>query len=461
MIVCVLLPRFELAVAAGGREALAAGPLALAPETGREPLIGETSAAAEAYGVRAGLRLGEALARCPTLRLVAPDPAGVADAWERVVTRAGGHRRRRRVRPARHRPGSRSAGLRRLHGGSVEGVIAAPPHPRPRVRPGRAHRGRRRRPRRIAAARATLARGARRPPGAVVRRRRLGAAPSRFAALAAAIGPARGRRSRRGRRASPPTSRRCPSRCSARGPRSPRCPRRWSASGSPRSGSSRALPRAALADRFGAAGPLARDLARGKDTPLRPARAVRAAARRCSSCPSRPPARSSSARSACSSTACSPARSGAGARVRAVVLSAALVERRDLAVALTFREALADPRRMRLALTGRLTELPAPADVAAPARRGLRPAERRPALAARRAGRDPARPPARGGPPDPRRRRARTPRCASSPSIPTRACPNAAWRSRRGSRDRRARTPPEPSTGGTAACPRRAAAPVR
>ena len=80
MVVCILLPRFELAVAAGGREALATGPLALAPEIGREPLIGETSAAAEAYGVRAGLRLGEALARCPTLRLVTPDPAGVADA---------------------------------------------------------------------------------------------------------------------------------------------------------------------------------------------------------------------------------------------------------------------------------------------------------------------------------------------------------------------------------------------
>src|ERR1700752_494994 len=85
MVVCILLPRFELAVAAGGREALASGPLALAPEIGREPLIGETSAAAEAYGVRAGLRLGEALARSPTLRLVTPDPAGVADAWERVV----------------------------------------------------------------------------------------------------------------------------------------------------------------------------------------------------------------------------------------------------------------------------------------------------------------------------------------------------------------------------------------
>src|SRR6185503_12571115 len=85
MIVCILLPRFELAVAAGGREALATGPLALAPEIGREPLIGETSAAAEAYGIRAGLRLGEALARCPTLRLVTPDPAGVADEWDRLL----------------------------------------------------------------------------------------------------------------------------------------------------------------------------------------------------------------------------------------------------------------------------------------------------------------------------------------------------------------------------------------
>jgi protein ImuB len=85
MVVCVLIPRFELAVAAGGREHLATGPLALAPETGREQLIGEVSAAAEAYGVHAGLRLGEALARCPTLRLVAPDPAGVADEWDRLL----------------------------------------------------------------------------------------------------------------------------------------------------------------------------------------------------------------------------------------------------------------------------------------------------------------------------------------------------------------------------------------
>src|SRR3954449_1142765 len=123
MVVCILLPRFELAVAAGGREALASGPLALAPEIGREALIGETSAAAEAYGVRAGLRLGEALARCPTLRLVTPDPAGVADAWERVVAALEGIG----AAVEAPRPGIawlEERGLRGLHGGSLESVIA-------------------------------------------------------------------------------------------------------------------------------------------------------------------------------------------------------------------------------------------------------------------------------------------------------------------------------------------------
>src|SRR4051794_1446338 len=75
MIVCLQLPRFALTVAAG-RGAQLTAPLALAPEAGREPVVGEVSAAAEAHGVRAGMRLGGALARCPALRLVPPDPAG-------------------------------------------------------------------------------------------------------------------------------------------------------------------------------------------------------------------------------------------------------------------------------------------------------------------------------------------------------------------------------------------------
>ncbi|HET7571171.1 MAG TPA: hypothetical protein VFJ77_00725, partial [Gaiellaceae bacterium] len=41
--------------------------------------------AAEALGVRPGMRLGEALATCPGLALVEPDPAGAELAWEEIV----------------------------------------------------------------------------------------------------------------------------------------------------------------------------------------------------------------------------------------------------------------------------------------------------------------------------------------------------------------------------------------
>src|SRR4051812_17792268 len=163
MIVCVLLPRFELSVAAGGRDALAAGPLALAPEVGREPLIGETSAAAEAHGVRAGLRLGEALARCPTLRLVTPDPAGVADAWEHVISALEGIG----AAVESDRAGMawlEERGLRGLHGGTVESVITV-------VR------------RALASAPNASGDSDSRAVGAGAR---IGVAPSRFAALAAA-----------------------------------------------------------------------------------------------------------------------------------------------------------------------------------------------------------------------------------------------------------------------------------
>src|SRR4051795_12160027 len=148
MVVCVLLPRFELAVAAGGREELARGPVALAPEPGREPLIGEVSAAAEAQGVKAGLRLGEALARCPTLRLVAPDPAGVADEWDRMLAALEGIG----AEVESERPGVacfEASGLLNLHGG-LDGVLTVtrgalrgaparlrrpPPPPPPRAPP--------------------------------------------------------------------------------------------------------------------------------------------------------------------------------------------------------------------------------------------------------------------------------------------------------------------------------------
>lgn len=87
-VVCILIPRFSFVVAAGAeRTALIGMPAALAPElacTGAQA-IGEISPGAEAYGLRPGMRLGEALARCPELKLLPADPLAVADEWERVL----------------------------------------------------------------------------------------------------------------------------------------------------------------------------------------------------------------------------------------------------------------------------------------------------------------------------------------------------------------------------------------
>jgi protein ImuB len=123
MIVCALLPRFQLAVASDGRAELLQAPVALAPEPGGVQLVGEVSLAAEAFGVHPGMRLGEALARCPRLTLVPPDPAGVADAWERLLVRLESIGAA--VEP--ERPGLAcfdAHGLLKLHGG-IEGVLAA------------------------------------------------------------------------------------------------------------------------------------------------------------------------------------------------------------------------------------------------------------------------------------------------------------------------------------------------
>ena len=62
-------------------------PAALAPEPGKEALIGPVTAAAEAAGVQAGMRMGEALATCPDLVLIEQDPAAVEQEWEGVLRR--------------------------------------------------------------------------------------------------------------------------------------------------------------------------------------------------------------------------------------------------------------------------------------------------------------------------------------------------------------------------------------
>jgi protein ImuB len=86
-IVCVLVPRFALRVAAGLGGALPADPAALGPEPGGPPEIGEVNAAAATFGVEPGMRVGEALARCPRLQLVTADPGAVADAAEGLLQR--------------------------------------------------------------------------------------------------------------------------------------------------------------------------------------------------------------------------------------------------------------------------------------------------------------------------------------------------------------------------------------
>jgi protein ImuB len=85
MIACISIPGFELKAALRKMPALALRPAALAPEPVGEPLLGPVTAAAEAAGVQPRMRLGEALATCPRLVLVDPDPAAAEQAWEEIV----------------------------------------------------------------------------------------------------------------------------------------------------------------------------------------------------------------------------------------------------------------------------------------------------------------------------------------------------------------------------------------
>jgi protein ImuB len=89
MIGCILVPGFELRAALRTRPGLALRPAALSPGPldAREPVLGPVTAAAEAAGVRPGMRMGEALATCPSLSLVEQDPAGAEHEWEQILRR--------------------------------------------------------------------------------------------------------------------------------------------------------------------------------------------------------------------------------------------------------------------------------------------------------------------------------------------------------------------------------------
>ena len=122
MIVALHIPRFPLVVALRAARRPAGLPVALAPEPGAAQVVGLCTPEAEAEGVRTGLRVGEALARCPSLELVAPDPDAAAEAAESIVVRLEGIGAA--VEPGT--PGTAwfaAPGLLRLHGG-LDGVLA-------------------------------------------------------------------------------------------------------------------------------------------------------------------------------------------------------------------------------------------------------------------------------------------------------------------------------------------------
>src|SRR5256714_1464343 len=85
MIACLSIPGFELKAALRKQPSLSLRPAALAREAGGEALLGPVTGAAEAAGVVPRMRLGEALATCPQLVLVDPDPAAAEQAWEEIV----------------------------------------------------------------------------------------------------------------------------------------------------------------------------------------------------------------------------------------------------------------------------------------------------------------------------------------------------------------------------------------
>ncbi|MEA2213929.1 MAG: protein ImuB [Solirubrobacteraceae bacterium] len=347
MIACALLPRFALATAVGDRSELLQTPSALAPEPGGAQKVGEVSPAAEAFGVHPGLRLGEALARCPDLTLVPPDPAGVADRWERLLVRL--ESTGAAVEP--ERPGLAcfdARGLLRLHGG-IEGVLAAARRAlRVPARFGVA-------PSRFAAVAAATRARSRRPEivGGVGSAGRLGAV--RLSASRYGAQP-RDREVARAYLASLPVSL-----LRAR-PALAEIPEALERLGVGTLGELAAMPAAALADRFGSLGLLAHELASGGDSALSP-RPPGEFLREALDLPEAGSGVQLERGLGLLIDRLLARRERRGRTLRAVVMSAVLVEQggtwREQVV---FREALSDPVRMRLALTPRLALLPAPAE---------------------------------------------------------------------------------------------------
>jgi protein ImuB len=326
VIACALIPRFELSSALGGRRELLRRPVALAPEPGRAALIGEASGPAEAHGIRPGMRLGEALARCSELVLVPADPVQAERAWEDLARRLEG------IGAAvdSERAGEaffEADGLRGLWGGDLEGVLA------------RARR-------------------------AIEVPVRLAAAPSRFSAFAAATRshPHGHRRPGRPvlvpRRGAPAFL--APLPVSLLSPRvGAELPERLEQLGIATLGALAALDGDAVADRFGEPGLLAQRLARGSDDGLRPRRASVPLAVEIEM-----PEASRYERAVellIDRLLADPARRGR--TLRRLRLSARLAGGGGWRCSRTLRRASAAQRTLRLVLDGAIEELPGPAEL--------------------------------------------------------------------------------------------------
>lgn len=326
MVVCVLLNRLALIAALGGaRNQLMGEPVALAPEAGREQRVGEVSPAAEAFGIVPGTRVGEALSRCPGLRLVPPDPEATRACWNDVLDRLEGLG----AVVESDDPGLawfQAGGLRRIHGGHLEGVMSA--------------------------TRRAL------PAGV-----RMGVAPSRFAAYAAAL------QARGGRRADPiiPGG-------AVRAFLAPlpvgmlrsraglaELPELLERLGIRTLGQLAALPASRVLERFGHPGLLALELSQGRDTPLEPRRPMEPIVERLAL----PDAASGMQLERALDLIIARVlarRERRGRSLRALALSARFVEGGTWRVAVPLRRPSADPARLRLALAPRLADLPAPAE---------------------------------------------------------------------------------------------------
>jgi protein ImuB len=332
-VVCALYPRFELLAALGDRRVLLSEPAAVAPEAGREQVVGEVSAPAEAYGIVRGMRLGEAMSRCPGLRLVAPDPEGVRSLWGAVLDRLEGIG----AEVESDHAGAAffaAAGLHGIHGGELAGVLGA--------------------------ARRALG------PGA-----RFGVAPSRFSSHAAAL-QVRPRRRNPGRTrflnavvVEPAAVRDflapLPVALLRTRPELQALPEVLERLGIRTLGEFAALPSRAVAERFGHPGLLALDLSRGRDTPLEPRRPFEPVIERLDL----PEAASGQQLERALELLIARVlarRERRGRSLRGLAVSARFVAGGTWRTSVTLRHASADPARIRLALAQKLAELPAPSE---------------------------------------------------------------------------------------------------